>query len=793
VKLAVFTSKYPARVATFFERDMRALIEAGVEIDVFPIHPLDESMWRYAQPILSADVLPRDRVHHLGFLHSLGRLARPSVRRLGRFLPDAAAVSAAALRHGPVSLAKTAYVLPKAWAAADRFADRYDHVLAYWGNYAGTCAYLFHRLQRRRVPFSIWVHAGTDLYFRPAYLRQKLEYADNIITCCDFNRTFILERYPQVADRLAPKIHVSYHGLDLAGFPFRPDDRPLHKVIAVGRLARDKGFAYLLHAVRALASRGVAVTVEIVGDGKERGTLQRLAGTLGIADRVTFRGWLTFDDARTAMGEATVLVHPSDGLGDGLPNVLREAMALGTPVIASRVAGIPEALDDGRCGILVPPRDVGALADAIATLLGDATLRRTLAERARRRTEQQFDMWRNGARLAELLSTTAPSPRAVPAPAAPAAPPPPASMTPLTREERHAQFILELLIGQPAWAALETADWNLLARLGQRHAVLARVADRLAALGVPAPRRFAAAADEERRRARRALEVLRHVQAACERYGIPWMVPKALQRLPDVGDDLDLLVFASNAAIDRLILEGLPTTGGRPTLVDRVAGSRVYTVTGAGGPDIALDIHHGRVGSAGQHAAFARALARNGRPAVIDGTQFSVPSPEDQLVLQGLEKVAGRRSFHLCDVLQTVAIVRGPHLDWDYVLATAREHGGWDGLGCYLHFVDEAHTRLVGRELLPAEPRRALRLDGWGHARLREAGFRFRALRVTSRVHGRQLARSLGVGDWDAALRLSLWPVAVLGTRLGRLGRDGPGVTDAAPQPASRLAGAPVP
>ncbi len=120
------------------------------------------------------------------------------------------------------------------------------------------------------------------------------------------------------------------------------------------------------------------------------------------------------------MGEATVLVHPSDGLGDGLPNVLREAMALGTPVIASRIAGIPEALDYGRCGILVPPRDVGALADAIATLLGNAALRRTFAERARRRTEQQFDMWRNGARLAELLSATAPSPRAVPARAAPA-------------------------------------------------------------------------------------------------------------------------------------------------------------------------------------------------------------------------------------------------------------------------------------------------------------------------------------------------------------------------------------
>ena len=367
------------------------------------------------------------------------------------------------------------------------------------------------------------------------------------------------------------------------------------------------------------------------------------------------------------------------------------------------------------------------------------------------------------------------------------------SMTQLTREERHARSILELLIGQPAWAALETVDWSLLARLAQRHAVLARVADRLAVLGVPAPRRFVAAADGERQRARRAVEVLRQLQATCERHRIAWMVPKALQRFPDVGDDLDLLTFASNPAIDRLILEGVTATGGRPTLVDRVAGSRVYTVVAAGGPVLTLDIHHGRVGSAGQHAGFVRALARNGRPEALDGAQFSVPSPEDQLVLQGLEKVAGRRSFHLCDMLQTIGILRRPHLDWDYVLATARAHGGWDGLGCYLHYVDEAHARLVGQELLPAEPRHALRLHGWGHARLREAGFRFGAVRVTCRLHGQQVRRALGAADWDAALRLSVWPIAVLGTRLGRLARGGRGVAHAAPQQGTQLAGAGAP
>ncbi len=407
MRLAVFTSTYPARVATFFERDMRALVEAGVELDLFPIAPLDNDRWRYGLDLLSEDVLPRERVHHIGLLESVGGAPpRHPLESFGALVRDAAAVGVSAARYGAGPLAKSAYVVPKAWGWAARYADRYDHVLAYWGNYAGTCAYLFHRLIRRPIPFSIWLHAGTDLYRTQVYLRQKLAYADGVITCCEFNRGFMTERYPDLAADLGRKLHVCYHGLDLATFPFRPDGRPPRTVVAVGRLDPRKGFDYLLHAAGELARRGAPVDVELVGDGPARGALERLARELGIAERVRFLGWLPFAEARDAMGRATVLVHPSDGLGDGLPNVIREAMALGTPVIASRVAGIPEALDDGRCGVLVPPRDVGALADALAALLADAGSRAELAALARRRTESLFDLWKNGAQLAARLRAT---------------------------------------------------------------------------------------------------------------------------------------------------------------------------------------------------------------------------------------------------------------------------------------------------------------------------------------------------------------------------------------------------
>jgi glycosyltransferase involved in cell wall biosynthesis len=405
MRLAVFTSKYPARVATFFERDMRALLAAGIEIDVFPIYPLDSSLWGYSNDRPDEEVLSRDQIHHLSHSESLKMPGPYPARKLGAYLRDVASTGASAARYGVTALAKTAYVMPKAWIWAQQHGNDYDHVLAYWGNYSATCAYAFHRLIKRPIPFSIWLHAGADLYETPVYLRQKLFYADQIVTCCAFNRTFLSENYPDIFPAISRKINVCYHGVDFADFPYQPAGHQPNKIIAVGRLSKEKGFSYLLRAVQELISRGVNVELEIVGQGEEGASLRSLAHKLNIANRVNFRGWLKFSAVQSAMREATMLVHPSDGLGDGLPNVIREAMALGTPVIASNIAGIHEALDDG-CGQLVPARDVSALASAIESLLSNPQLRRSFTDAARKRAEEKFDMWRNGQNLAEILRST---------------------------------------------------------------------------------------------------------------------------------------------------------------------------------------------------------------------------------------------------------------------------------------------------------------------------------------------------------------------------------------------------
>jgi glycosyltransferase involved in cell wall biosynthesis len=177
-------------------------------------------------------------------------------------------------------------------------------------------------------------------------------------------------------------------------------------VLGVGALEKYKGFDYLLQAAGELIKRGIDLEVELVGDGKEREALKALAGKLGLSNRVSFRGWLPPHQVRETMKQATLLVHPSIGLGDAVPTVIKESMALGTPVVASSIAGIPELLDDGRCGVLVPPRNVEALAGAIQTSLNNEAMRRKYADTARQYAEQKFDTWRNGLRLAEVIRST---------------------------------------------------------------------------------------------------------------------------------------------------------------------------------------------------------------------------------------------------------------------------------------------------------------------------------------------------------------------------------------------------
>ena len=179
-------------------------------------------------------------------------------------------------------------------------------------------------------------------------------------------------------------------------------DVPL--VVAVGRFVKKKGFEYLIDAVPALVARHPSVQVVIAGDGDLDADLRRRAWDAGVTDHVRFPGLLAHQSVPPALAAADVAVVPSirDDAGnvDGLPNVLLEALASGTPVVATPAGGIGAAITDGENGLLVPERDAAGLAAAIDRLLTDRALGAALGARARRRVQSDHG-WPGVARAFE--------------------------------------------------------------------------------------------------------------------------------------------------------------------------------------------------------------------------------------------------------------------------------------------------------------------------------------------------------------------------------------------------------
>jgi glycosyltransferase involved in cell wall biosynthesis len=179
-------------------------------------------------------------------------------------------------------------------------------------------------------------------------------------------------------------------------------------VLCVASLSEYKGHRHLLEALATLVRSGQAVRCTLVGDGPLRGDLERQRDDLGLTSSVELLGRRTSPEVRALLQECDVFVLPSvrtaDGMMEGIPVALMEALASGRPAVASRLSGIPELVEDGVTGLLVPPEDPAALAAALARLAADEQLRRALADAGPRRIADGFDQRANVAHLRRLFS-----------------------------------------------------------------------------------------------------------------------------------------------------------------------------------------------------------------------------------------------------------------------------------------------------------------------------------------------------------------------------------------------------
>jgi glycosyltransferase involved in cell wall biosynthesis len=203
------------------------------------------------------------------------------------------------------------------------------------------------------------------------------------------------------------KIFTIYNSVDLAAFPRRLNEPNEPLILSVGRLVEKKGFADLIKACRLLKDWGVNFNCEIVGSGPLGASLADSIAKLDLEKTVKLRGQRPHQELGNHYLKAMVFVLPcvvaANGDRDILPNVLKEAMAVGVPVVTTQMEGIEELVTHNETGLLTNPGDIEGLAKSLQRLLTDTQLRRRLADKARQLIEERFNLQTNFSRLRQLL------------------------------------------------------------------------------------------------------------------------------------------------------------------------------------------------------------------------------------------------------------------------------------------------------------------------------------------------------------------------------------------------------
>jgi glycosyltransferase involved in cell wall biosynthesis len=253
------------------------------------------------------------------------------------------------------------------------------------------------------LPFTFTAH-GYDIYQRPPDdFAARAAAAAAVVTVSEANARYIVTRFGVARESL----HVIPCGIDVDRFT--PGDERLipPRVLSVARLVPVKSPGLLLEACAVLRSRGVSFRCVLLGDGVCRDEVQMLRRVLKLEEYVEVAG--AVDQAQVLSRWRSASVGVLSSVSEGMPLSLMEAAACGVPVVAPRVGGVPELVEDGVTGLLFPPGDALALADGMQRLLSDEGTAREMGEAARRRAVERFSLRRQVDRLLELWKSVLPS------------------------------------------------------------------------------------------------------------------------------------------------------------------------------------------------------------------------------------------------------------------------------------------------------------------------------------------------------------------------------------------------
>ena len=359
LKVAYLVNQYPKVSHTFIRREILSLERQGVTVLRFSIRGWDAEV---VDPLDHAEQARTRYVLKDGLLPLAGAVAKNLLQRpkaVWTALKAALAMSRRSVRPWPYHLIWFAHACRlRLWLEGEGV----SHLHAHFGTNSADVAHLLRLLGGPTYSFTVHGADESD-NARILSFPRKTAAAKFVVTVSSYTRAQLIRVLPAAE---WPKLKVVHCGLDEAFFAERPPQLPETPVLlCIGRLCAEKGHVTLLEAFARLDRPDVRLV--LAGDGELRDLIEGRIRDLGLEGRVRITGWIGSDEVRRLIGDATLIVQPS--LMEGLPVVLMEAMAQGRAVISTFVAGIPELVEAGRTGWLVPAGDVDSLTRTLAQAL----------------------------------------------------------------------------------------------------------------------------------------------------------------------------------------------------------------------------------------------------------------------------------------------------------------------------------------------------------------------------------------------------------------------------------------
>lgn len=417
MRIAFLVDQFPALSETFILHQITGLIDRGHQVDIYSnnlgnlskIHPEVETYQLLDRTFYSQ--MPEDRWSRL--LQGLGLVFSKGVKEPATCLASI----------NPFQYGKQAASMRLLYSAS-RFMDKppYDIIHCQLG-FLGIQGLLLSKIGAAKGKLVTSIR-GSDfmLYvnmFGKDYFNELFKEGDLFLPVCE---SFKQEMIKLGCD--PNKIVVHRSGLDFESFAFTPRQERQDarvRLVTVARLTESKGVEYGIRAVAKLVPDYPQIDYQIIGDGPLMADLQQLIDELGVNGNAKLLGWKQRPEVVEILQQADIMVTPSitatTGAREGIPNVLKEAMAMGLPVISTQHSGIPELIEDGVSGFLVPEHDVDALAQKLGYLIDHSELWSEMSRAGRAHLEEHYNLNQLNDRLVEiyeqLLKTSGSSPACV--------------------------------------------------------------------------------------------------------------------------------------------------------------------------------------------------------------------------------------------------------------------------------------------------------------------------------------------------------------------------------------------